>query len=589
LKLTGAQAIAQAMKMHGVQYVAGIPGRDCLPLLDALLDAGRDIPFIQVMQSRSAVHLADGFHRACGRPMAVVGGVSGNDLAIASDVGSMTEHSSAALLLRGYAAVGKYFPKKNPPRKASNTQIGMNTFGTAPKRWNPRNARELLGVLPLALGDLLASQPSPVQLDVSLEVQVEQIDVDVSLLQSVGTPELPDTDESLIEQAAALLGASVRPVLFVGIGAVTSNASEILVKLASKAGAAVVTTASAKGVIAEDHPLSGLSAGRFGTGVGNSILARADLILVAGCTDSDWAAIQNSSGSKTSTDAQKLITLSPGSVSGKQPRLCINADLSRSLSGIAQSISTYRSRRALAQHSSWLAVVQQLKARWLRMVADRSGLLKTPFPAQRPIAKLQELMSRDGLIVAGPGTALIAVQQVFRAYAPRTQLTCANSPVTGWAVPAAIGAKLAVPARDVVCIVGDGDFLQSIPEMAVCVMHSLPLVFVVLNNCGHMSTRLLQQKLLGRHVGSEFNLPNGRPYSPNFSDIARSFGLEAWRVEYESQLESALSRALSSGGPALVEVLTEREDTASLTECWDGFGYEEGQASTCRPERSFVE
>ncbi|RKF31478.1 thiamine pyrophosphate-binding protein [Paraburkholderia fungorum] len=561
MKLTGAQVIAQAMKNHGVQYVAGVPGRDCLPLLDAFLDSGREIPFIQVMQSRSAVHLADGFHRACGRPMALIGGASGNDMPMPTDMNVMEAHSSAALMIGGRTAA-------NPAQSAA----------------------QLPDVLQSAFSVLLASRPKPVQVEVPLDVQCETLDFDMHALHAQQRAEPPTADHRLIEKAVALLLSSMRPAIFAGIGTEAVDAKDAILELATRLGAPVVTSASAKGIVPEDHSVSGLSAGRFGTGVGNSILVRADMILVVGCKDADWGSVPDVLRAAGSSDERTLIRVSLELPQRDQTwKLDIHADVSGALRDMSVAISPQRSRRALSRHESWLVTIEELKTHWLQLVADRSAVLRTPFSGQRPISVLQQVMERDGVVVAGPGTALMTVQQVFRAYQPRTQLTCANSPVVGWAVPAAIGAKLAVPAKDVVCVVGDGDFLQSLPEMAVCVMHGLPLVFVVLNNCGHMSTRFLQQKLLGRHVGSEFNMPNGRPYSPDFSDIARSFGLESWRVEHESQLERALRGALSSGGPALVEILTAREDYASLAGLCGNPGCPAEKSSMRRPERNAVE
>ncbi|WP_259331584.1 thiamine pyrophosphate-dependent enzyme, partial [Pseudomonas sp. GP01-A8] len=129
----------------------------------------------------------------------------------------------------------------------------------------------------------------------------------------------------------------------------------------------------------------------------------------------------------------------------------------------------------------------------------------------------------------------------------------------GWAVPAAIGAKLAMPARQVVCAVGSRDFLQSMQEMAVCVMHSIPVVFLVFNSSGDEALGDVQTSPIEQHRAGEFNLPDGKPYAPDFAGIARNLGLEAWRVEHASQLNATLVKALNSKGPSLVEMMTARQ------------------------------
>ena len=521
--------------------------------------------------------------------MALIGGASGNDMPMPTDMIVMEAHSSAALMIGGRAAADPMQYNLSAHGDAGGHR-SAHVDGIAGRRWRLQSAAQLPDVLQSAYSVLHASQPKPVQMEVPLGVQCESVEVDMHALHAQHLAEPPTADRRLIEKAVALLLSSMRPAIFVGIATEAVDAKDALLELATRIGAPVVTSASAKGIVPEDHSVSGLSAGRFGTRVGNSILARADVIFVVGCKEADWAGVPDLLRAAGGSDVRTLIRAALELPRHDQTwELDIHADVSSALSDMSAAISPQRSRRAVSRHESWLAMIDELKTHWLQLVAERSSVPKTPFSAQRPISVLQQVMERDGVVVAGPGTASMAVQQVFRAYQPRTQLTCANSPVVGWAVPAAIGAKLAVPAKDVVCVVGDGDFLQSLPEMAVCVMHGLPLVFVVLNNCGHMSTRFLQQKLLGRHVGSEFNMPNGRPYSPDFSDIARSFGLESWRVEHESQLERALRGALSSGGPALVEILTAREDYASLAGLCGSPVYSAEKSPIRRPEGSAVE
>nr|WP_256350379.1 thiamine pyrophosphate-dependent enzyme [Pseudomonas gingeri] len=169
----------------------------------------------------------------------------------------------------------------------------------------------------------------------------------------------------------------------------------------------------------------------------------------------------------------------------------------------------------------------------------------------------RSVLEGDALLVVGGGRIQAMVREMFPLHYPGRQLSAGNPDTLGWAVPAAIGAKLAMPARQVVCAVGNGDFLQSMQEMAVCMMHSIPVVFLVFNSSGDLGDA--QALPMAPHRAGEFNLPDGKPYSPDFAGIARNFGLEAWRVEYASQLNPALIKALNSKGPSLVEVMAVRQ------------------------------
>jgi acetolactate synthase-1/2/3 large subunit len=181
------------------------------------------------------------------------------------------------------------------------------------------------------------------------------------------------------------------------------------------------------------------------------------------------------------------------------------------------------------------------------------------------------VLPRDGIIVVGSGNAQGAVKQSFPVYEPRTHLGSGSYSSMGWAVPASIGAKLAQPDRKVACVLGDGDLLMTIEEIAICAANDIPVVFVVQNNAGYMSIRGGQRKIFDRHIGSEFTRTDGSPYSPDFTSIARGFGLEAHKVESPAQLESTLKAAIDSDGPVLVELPTSREAAGPWVPGWWDF------------------
>ena len=145
----------------------------------------------------------------------------------------------------------------------------------------------------------------------------------------------------------------------------------------------------------------------------------------------------------------------------------------------------------------------------------------------------------------------------------------------GFALPAAIGAKLAKPDTPVVCIIGDGDFLMCVQELAVCAMYDIPIVFLILNNSGYISIRDGQNYLMGRQIGSEFNHHNGdgRPYSVDFVSLARSFGFAvAARVQAAEEIGPTIKRALDSNESAIVEVPITRDVSVAAAEVvgwWD--------------------
>lgn len=362
MKLTGGQIVAKALKANGVDYVAGVPGEGSWALVDALLRTGSDIPFIHVIQEHNAVHLADGYFRACGRPMAVLLPAALNVSKASGAIAVALADASAMLVISG----GDIHRGDGGPEFAGT--------GIAKAHVRVSSIEQLPQTLRQAFDTLFSGHIGPVSLEIPTAVQHASVD------------------------------ASVSPA-----------------------------TLRANG--ASDFP-------------------------------------------------------SP-------------------------------------------------------MVS-------------RPVAQLAAVLEGDAMLLVGTQGLQDMVGELFPDYQYQGHVCAAGVGPAGWAVPAAIGAKLAMPARQVVCAVSDGDFLQSMQEMAVCVMHSLPVVFLVFNNSGAESLSDVQVSLAGQPRAGEFNLPDGKPYSPDFAGIARNFGLEAWRVEHASQLNPAFIKALNSKGPSLVEIMTAR-------------------------------
>ncbi|RVD66370.1 thiamine pyrophosphate-binding protein, partial [Mesorhizobium sp. M4A.F.Ca.ET.029.04.2.1] len=166
-------------------------------------------------------------------------------------------------------------------------------------------------------------------------------------------------------------------------------------------------------------------------------------------------------------------------------------------------------KKALAKREKFLADVQKAKADWIAQVSPRENSRETPFTSQRPLVALRKVLDRNGIVVVGSGNTQGSVKQSFPVYEPHTHLTSGSYSPMGWAVPAALAAKLACPDRQVVAIVGDGDFMMSLPEMGTAVMNGINVVFLVLNNSGYMSIRGGQRKFMGRHIASEFTHHSG--------------------------------------------------------------------------------
>lgn len=320
------------------------------------------------------------------------------------------------------------------------------------------------------------------------------------------------------------------------------------------------------------------TAGWPGSLPGNHTAANADVLMSLGCRFTDWSASSYRKGVTFSIPDAKLIQvdIDPREIGKNYPvEVGIVADCKLAITDILAGISEEQARRARATRSSYLSDVEGLKQEWEKKLERRRTYQGIPTTMLRTLRELRQVLPRHGIVTVGSGHPQSTTKQAFPVYEPRTHITSGSFSSMGFALPAAIGAKLAKPDTPVVCIIGDGDFLMCVQELAMCVMYDIPVVFLVLNNSGYISIRDGQNYLMGRQIGSEFNhhRGNGQPYSADFVAVAKAFGFEvAAKVQAADEIGSTIKRALDANAPALVEVPITRDVAVAAAEVvgwWD--------------------
>jgi acetolactate synthase-1/2/3 large subunit len=231
-----------------------------------------------------------------------------------------------------------------------------------------------------------------------------------------------------------------------------------------------------------------------------------------------------------------------------------------------------RGKAVAYRDSTYFADIQSRKAQWELSKAARRDDPTRPMTQHRAIAELRAALGRRSIISTGAGVVQAVVRQDFPVYEPRTHITSGGFSTMGFTVPAAIGAQLAHPDRQSVGIAGDGDFMQTMQELAVAAMQDLPVLFVVLNNSGWISIKGGQINFFGRTAMTDFLKKDGSVYSPAFAEIAKNFGLHAEKIDDPACIGDAVKRAQATHGPALLEISVARdypEAGATKTGWWD--------------------
>ena len=579
MQFTVGQIIGKALKAYGAPYVTGLPGHGNWSMIDAFNDPVSRLPFIQVMHEQSAVHIADAHYRVTGQPIAACTSIGPG--ATNTIIGLATAHcdstalllitGSAATHMRGHGVMQELDRFASPDFPHLAAPVTKRTFDVI-------RADQVPFVMHRAWNAMTTGRPGPVHMEIPLDVQVESTDIDVADLSKRLPVGNPRADALAIEAAIELLLSAKRPCIVAGGGAISANATPQLTTLVEMLGIPVVFTWNGKGALAEDNPMCAGTAGWPGSLPGNNTAANADVLMSLGCRFTDWSASSYRKGVTFSIPDTKLIQIDidPREI-GKNyaAEVGIVADCKLALADILAGISDEQARKSREARSSYLNAIAGLKKEWEERLERRRSYNGIPTTMLRTLRELRKILPRHGIVTVGSGHPQSTTKQAFPVYEPRTHITSGSFSSMGFALPAAIGAKLAKPDAPVVCIIGDGDFMMCVQELAVCAMYDIPVVFLILNNSGYISIRDGQNYLIGRQIGSEFNhhARDGQPYSVDFVTLAKSFGFEvATKVQAADEIGISLKRALDSKAPALVEVPITRDVSIAAAEVvgwWD--------------------
>jgi acetolactate synthase-1/2/3 large subunit len=575
MRLTGGQILAHYLVREDVPYVVGIPGHGCWAIVDAFADFSDRLTTLQVMHEQSAIHLADGYYRVKGRPLMAFTSIGPGATNTAVGVATAYVDSTAVLLVTGS-------PHTYMRGRAVLQEIERAQWANFPRMmepivkryWQVSRVDQLPYVLHRAFNQMLSGRPGPVLIDMPMDVQADDADVTIPEPACHEPQGRPRPDTASVERAARLLAEARRPVLLAGGGVITADGSADLVALAEHLGAPVVTTWMGKGAIPEDHDLNAWSVGDTASTCGNALARSADVLLAVGCRFTDWSASSYRRDVTFSIPPTRLIhvDIDPHEIGKNYPcEIGLVADARAALLDLLEAVRQAAPARDYHE-SSYFQEIQRLKGEWEETQSPRRNSNAVPMTQPRAVRELRAALDRSAIVVTGAGLVQGVVRQDFPVYEPRTHLTSGGFSTMGFTVPAAIGAKLAAPERQVAGIAGDGDFLQTMQEMAAAAMLDLPVLFVVLNNAGWISIKGGQLSNFGRMFATEFQRRDGSLYSPDFAAAARSFGLHAERVDRPEEVAPAVRRALATGGPALVEVTVARDFPdagATKTGWWD--------------------
>lgn len=567
-KYTGGEIICKYLINEGIKYVIGIPGHGNLPLVDAFFKNKDKIQLIQPKQEMAGVHLAVGYYRITGKPLCVFTSIGPGAINTAIGVADAYVDSFPCLIITGDTHVhmrGKGVLQEIERKKDSDMPKILEPI--VKRSFEVDTVGQLPTIMQRAFNYMLTGRKGPVHIDLPMDVQANSIDIEIPLPLERRSSGRIMGDLTIIKKAANLLKSAKRPVLFIGGGAIASNSGEEVKLLADKIGAAVVVTMMGKDIIDNSHPLYCWSSGSKGTTIGLNMTSKADVILALGCRFADETASSYRKGVSFSIPPSKLIhiDIDPHEIGKNYPvSVGIVGDAKACLQQILRELSDYSIDY---KKTNYFNEIQEEKKKWFEFIDSYRDDSKVPVMISTVLKEIRKFFDSDAVIVTSSGNVQAQMLQELEFYEPNTCLTAGGFSTMGYSVPAAIGAKLGSidigkQDRQVVALVGDGDFMMTLSEISMAVQLGLDKIFfIVLNNHGWIAIKDLQQAAFGedRGYGTAFEDNNGNTYSPDFAKIGEAFGCYAEKISRKEEIIPSLERASKAGKPSVIEIEVQRQ------------------------------
>ncbi|ORB12518.1 acetolactate synthase large subunit [Mycobacterium noviomagense] len=536
---TAAQLMVKCLENEGVSVVFGLPGEENIHFVQAL--AASDIRYVLTRHEQGAAFMAEMYGRVTGRAAVVSTTLGPGAINMQLGVADATTNSTPMVAISAQVGHDREY-------KESHQYVDLVSMFAPITRWadGVPTARAIPEMFRKAFKVAETERPAAVYLAVPEHIDADDADYDLTPLpRNVVRAEAPAAGQ--VQRAVEILRSAKRPVVLAGHGAARNDASAALVRFSDELGVPVANTFHGKGVMPDDHPNSIGTIGFMRHDYVNFGFDNADVVIAVGYELQEFDPVQiNPSGDKKIIHIHRF----PAEVDVHYPvAVGIIGDISASLNALTDALAGQR------YSSDAAPVCQMLADEFARGQQDS----RFPLAPQRVVADTRAALGRSDVVLVDTGATKMWMARLYPTYERNTCLISNGLSTMSFALPGALGVKLARPGCKVLAAVGDGAFLMNSQEIETAVRERIPLVVLIWDDGGYGLIEWKMDLELGDHYYVKFGNPDVVTY-------AESFGAKGYRIGSADELLPTLKRALDDDGVSVISCPVDYSENLRLTD-----------------------
>lgn len=541
--VSGAEAIILSFLAEGVDTIFGYPGGAIMPVYDALYHYQDKVNHVLVRHEQGAIHAAQGYARVNGKVgicMATSGPGATN---LITGLADAQIDSTPLVCVTGQVAS----PLLGTDAFQETDVVGVSMAVT---KWNFQvtKASDIAETMAKAFFIAKSGRPGPVLVDITKDAQIDFVEFDYKPCTKIRSyvPK-PVVDHTAVKNAASLINGAKKPFILVGQGVVLSGAENELLAFLEKTGIPAAWTLLGLSAMPTEHPLNVGMLGMHGNYGPNVKTNECDVLIALGMRFDDRVTGDTKRYAKQAKIVH--IDIDPAEIDKNIPAdVAIVGDAKEVLTALYQQVSEN-------SHREWLEEFKVCDALEYEKVIDGNFFPKSEdLSMGETIKMITERGKGNAILVTDVGQHQMAASRYFKFNRTRSNVTSGGLGTMGFALPAALGAKIGAPEREVVAVIGDGGFQMTLQELGTIFQTKAAVKIVILNNNFLGMVRQWQQLFFEKRY-SFTEMTN-----PDFVAIARAYGINANKVSTRGDLSQAVNDMFDHDGPYLLEVVVEKEE-----------------------------